>query len=746
MIEVNHLSKTFGSKFTRKNCVLNDVSFTLPDKGLVAIFGKSGSGKTTLLNIIGGLDVQDKGYICVDGEKITSKNRDKVRDKKIGFIFQNYYLEKGYSVSEILYNAMKIAGFTDDEEIKRRTSEVLELVDLKKYEHKSADALSGGQKQRVAIARALIKGTNIILADEPTGNLDVENTIHVMNILKKISKTRLVVLVTHETSLISKYADSHIELIDGVLQENTTVEDSNGYVFNDNDDTNVEIFSQSESKNTGKLFNLKTIFKFLRINNEKKGNVFKKLFLVLMAIISCVFGFALNESINNIQTHKKISENSVYTNLNTYSELSMIDRNYYENIDFFEINQRSANFSYNNISSIASLKESYTPKAIEKNTSLNIIYGDMPKNGQVLISKVLADNIKHDLRINELENDEAILLMKFDNDYSISGIVDGDENQVWFTKIDYVNFLGIYNNLKFIDNNHLFFNGSYSDMTYSATIKLYDGNKELNDNQIVIDISRNSLYKMMSNTSEADYISEMANKKLVNQSTAIYIENSEMYVKSFNITRDVMDTDITINVTSNALDNIFVYLTPNIDILGNDTTTSYYFEISTNGGEQLNDLNTRLNTRGIKGVDINAIYKNNDALKKSEGMRIVYILIIAIVLTLCIYYFIEMSESLKNSKEYGIYRAIGVNKSNLLFKETIRVIYKNITVYFIGILVATILFASYYSVSNLSFGLFIGISALVFVVGAILMLIVSLIPYLFVITKTPSEIISRYDI
>lgn len=746
MIEVNHLSKTFGSKFTRKNCVLNDVSFTLPDKGLVAIFGKSGSGKTTLLNIIGGLDIQDKGYICIDNEKITGKNRDRVRDKKIGFIFQNYYLEKGYSVSEILYNAMKIAGFTDDKEIKRRTSEVLELVDLKKYEHKSADALSGGQKQRVAIARALIKGTNIILADEPTGNLDVENTIHVMNILKKISKTRLVVLVTHETSLINKYADSHIELIDGVLQTNTTVLDLNGYVFNDDDNNDVEIFSQSESKNTGKLFNLKTIFKFLRINNEKNGNIFKKLFLVLMAIISCVFAFSLNESINNVQTHKKLNENSVYTNLNTYSELSMINRDYYENIDFFEINQRSGNFSYNNISSIASLKELYTPKAIEKNTCLNILYGNMPSNGQVLISKMLADNIKHDLRINELENDEALLLMKFDNDYSISGIVDGDENQVWFTKIDYVNFLGIYNNLKFIDKNHFFFNGNYSDMTYSATIKLYDGNKELNDNQIVIDISRNSLYKMMSNTSEADYISEMANKKLVNQSTAIYIENSEMYVKSFNITREVMDTDITINVTSNALDNIFVYLTPNIDILGNDTTTSYYFEISTNGGVQLDNLNDRLNTRGIKGVDINSIYENMDELARTEKMQIVYILIIAIVLTLCIYYFIEMSESLKNSKEYGIYRAIGVNKSNLLFKEMIRVLYKNIIVYFVGILVATILFASYYSISNLSFCLFIGISTLVFVSGAILMLIVSLLPYLFVITKTPSEIISRYDI
>ena len=95
MIEVKHLSKTFGSRFTRKNCVLNDVSFNLPDKGLVAIFGKSGSGKTTLLNIIGGLDLQDKGEVIIEGERITNKNRDNIRNKKIGFIFQNYYLEHG---------------------------------------------------------------------------------------------------------------------------------------------------------------------------------------------------------------------------------------------------------------------------------------------------------------------------------------------------------------------------------------------------------------------------------------------------------------------------------------------------------------------------------------------------------------------------------------------------------------------------------------------------------------------------
>ena len=112
---------------------------------------------------------------------------------------------------------MVIAGFKDEEEISRRTTEVLKLVEMDRYKNKQGDALSGGQKQRVAIARALIKGSDVILADEPTGNLDVENTNKVMHILKEISKTQLVVIVTHELSLIEKYADSHIKLVDGEL-------------------------------------------------------------------------------------------------------------------------------------------------------------------------------------------------------------------------------------------------------------------------------------------------------------------------------------------------------------------------------------------------------------------------------------------------------------------------------------------------------------------------------------------------
>ena len=122
MIRVENIKKTFNPHSSARNQVLKGVSFELPDKGLVAIFGKSGSGKTTLLNIIGGLEKADSGKIIVNGESMKG-NEDKIRNQKIGFIFQNYYLERGYTISEIMRNAMLIAGFTDEKEIERRTEE-----------------------------------------------------------------------------------------------------------------------------------------------------------------------------------------------------------------------------------------------------------------------------------------------------------------------------------------------------------------------------------------------------------------------------------------------------------------------------------------------------------------------------------------------------------------------------------------------------------------------------------------------
>ena len=133
-IKVENIKKVFNPHSRNRNQVLNDVSFELPDKGLVAIYGKSGSGKTTLLNIIGGLERQDGGKIYIDGECVSGK-ADRIRNEKIGFIFQNYYLENGYTIAEIMRNAMLIAGFQDEKAIAGRSQEVLTLVDMERFKN-----------------------------------------------------------------------------------------------------------------------------------------------------------------------------------------------------------------------------------------------------------------------------------------------------------------------------------------------------------------------------------------------------------------------------------------------------------------------------------------------------------------------------------------------------------------------------------------------------------------------------------
>ena len=285
MIRVENIKKTFNPHSSARNQVLKGVSFDLPDKGLVAIFGKSGSGKTTLLNILGGLEKADSGKITIDGEAM-SGNVDRIRNQKIGFIFQNYYLERGYTIAEIMRNAMLLAGFKDEQEIERRSEEVLQLVDMERFKNKQGDALSGGQKQRVAIARALIKGADVILADEPTGNLDAQNTYKVMDILKEISKTKLVVLVTHEVTLIKKYADSHIKLVDGQLVDDAEIDEAElaeityGNVKAEPvNAADLTDFHKSTAKKNGKLFTLKNVLRSLRADKDKSGsggNIFKQ--------------------------------------------------------------------------------------------------------------------------------------------------------------------------------------------------------------------------------------------------------------------------------------------------------------------------------------------------------------------------------------------------------------------------------------------------------------------------------------
>lgn len=751
-IKVENIVKTFNRHSRNANKVLKGVSFELPDKGLVCIFGKSGSGKTTLLNIIGGLEKADNGKVYIDGE-CTSGKTDKIRNAKIGFIFQNYYLEKGYTIAEILRNQMIIAGFKDEKEIERRTEEALKLVDMERFKNKLGDALSGGQQQRVAIARAIVKGSDIILADEPTGNLDAENTMKVMDILKEISKTQLVVIVTHEVSLIKKYADSHIKIVDGELVEDGEIEETDlapatyDNVKEGNETHSVlTTFTKSTAKRNGRLFTLKTIFKRNKGDGEKAysvGNVFKQIFILALAVVMTFFSFSAFEALSAVTENKTLGANTVYTNLNSYSVLRKTDESHYKSIDFFDTEMRTGSFSYGGLASLSGVEVKYTPKAIEEGDEIAVEYGRLPEKGEAIVSRKMAEELKREFRMKELNTDKAITLMTFDGEYPITGITGGNDKIIYLNKEDYVNFLGVYNKIGFSDGEEIFFKDTYGSASFTAEILLYDG--EIANDKVRVEINRNSLYKMMTDTTQADFEVNKTNSRLKNTPYAIQVTGSKVYVEQFKITRDVMDTDIRVYVNKNVLHNIFVYISPNLDALSS-TGSQYYFEITTESAEQLASLKSDLRDLGVTAVNVGAAYEQENEEEKQDAASGLYLYLLVIVLLLIIYFFIEKSASIKNSKEYGIYRAIGVNKGNLLFKECTQAVVHNILSFFVFSVVTVALVAVRYAIMNVAFAGFIGLAAASFAVGAVLMTCISLIPYLFVLTQSPSEILARYDI
>ena len=751
-IKVENIVKTFNRHSRNANKVLKGVSFELPDKGLVCIFGKSGSGKTTLLNIIGGLEKADSGKVYIDGE-CTSGKTDKIRNAKIGFIFQNYYLEKGYTIAEILRNQMMIAGFKDEKEIERRTEEALKLVDMERFKNKLGDALSGGQQQRVAIARAIVKGSDIILADEPTGNLDAENTMKVMDILKEISKTQLVVIVTHEVSLIKKYADSHIKIVDGELVEDGEIEETDlapatyDNVKEGNETHSVlTTFTKSTAKRNGRLFTLKTIFKRNKGDGEKAysvGNVFKQIFILALAVVMTFFSFSAFEALSAVTENKTLGANTVYTNLNSYSVLRKTDESHYKSIDFFDTEMRTGSFSYGGLASLSGLEVKYTPKAIEEGDEIAVEYGRLPEKGEAIVSRKMAEELKREFRMKELNTDKAITLMTFDGEYPITGITGGDDKIIYLDKEDYVNFLGVYNKIGFSDGEEIFFKDTYGSASFTAEILLYDG--EIANDKVRVEINRNSLYKMMTDTTQADFEVNKTNSRLKNTPYAIQVTGSKVYVEQFKITRDVMDTDIRVYVNKNVLHNIFVYISPNLDALSS-TGSQYYFEITTENPEQFASLKSDLRDLGVTAVNVGAAYEQENEEEKQDAASGLYLYLLVIVLLLTIYFFIEKSASIKNSKEYGIYRAIGVNRSNLLFKECTQAVVHNILSFFVFSAVTVALVAVRYAIMNVAFAGFIGLAAAGFATGAVLMTCISLIPYLFVLTQSPSEILARYDI
>lgn len=218
MVRLEHVNKYFFRRRKNEIHAINDTTLNLEGQGLIALLGPSGCGKTTLLNAIGGLDKINQGEIYVNGQRIsrrTSGKVDQIRTLNVGYIFQNYNLVDSMTVFDNVAVALQMIGMKDKEEIRTRVNYVLEKVGMYRYRNRYADMLSGGERQRVGIARAIVKNPAIVIADEPTGNLDSRNTLEVMNIIKSVAEERLVILVTHEEKLADFYADRIIRIKDG---------------------------------------------------------------------------------------------------------------------------------------------------------------------------------------------------------------------------------------------------------------------------------------------------------------------------------------------------------------------------------------------------------------------------------------------------------------------------------------------------------------------------------------------------
>ena len=360
MLKLENITKIYEGK-NFKQIALNDVTLAFRNNEFVSILGPSGSGKTTLLNIIGGLDKYTYGNLIIDGvstRKYKERDWNNYRSKKVGFIFQSYNLINHQTVLSNVLLSLNIAGKPKKESIKL-AKKVLKDVGLENYIKKKPKELSGGQMQRVAIARALVTNPDIILCDEPTGALDSQTSIQIMELLKKISKEKLVIMVTHNVTLANKYSDRVIALNDGVITYDTSPYE-------------VENYSLKKIKNKRKTMNKFTSLS-LSFNNllTKKSRTLLTSFAGSIGIIGIALVLSLSKG-----TQKYINK----IEKNTFSKYPIsIMESYIDYQNMFDKEKESC------------------------------------KNGSICFINDLTNNVVNDNKINSISKFSNILKQNYEN-------------------------------------------------------------------------------------------------------------------------------------------------------------------------------------------------------------------------------------------------------------------------------------------------------------------------------------------
>lgn len=294
MLKLVNINKTYQVDKEFKVVALNNINLEFEDTGFVCILGQSGCGKTTMLNILGGLDNYTSGDLIINGQSTKDyqvSSWDNYRNKEIGIVFQSYNLIPHLSVLNNVELALTLSGINKKER-EERAKEALISVGLEKEIYKKPNQLSGGQMQRVALARALVNKPNIILADEPTGALDSITSIQVMDILKEISKTKLVITVTHNEELADKYASRIIRLKDGNVVEDT-------YLDNKDKEIDVSEVKKDEKIEEKKKHTSMSFFTALSISGKNLLTKKKKTIITSVAASFGIIGVGLVLALSN---------------------------------------------------------------------------------------------------------------------------------------------------------------------------------------------------------------------------------------------------------------------------------------------------------------------------------------------------------------------------------------------------------------------------------------------------------------
>lgn len=808
MLSLKNVNKYFNRHRKNEIHVINNISLEFNDNGLVALLGPSGCGKTTLLNAIGGLDKIKSGKIYVNGKKISSKidsKVDKIRNLNIGYIFQDYKLVDNMSVFDNVALVLTMLGIKDKNEVKNRVEYVLDKVGMLRYKRRPASMLSGGERQRVDIARALVKNPNIILADEPTGNLDSKNSLEIMKIIKSISKDRLVILVTHEVNLAKFYADRIIELKDGSIVKDYINKDKedldyaidnniylkdfdkhdvikdedkliniylddkdkikldivvrNGNIYvnsksRDNvvvidEDSNIELINDSykkiqesdidkynfDLKDYGKKKRYSSIFNPISLitNGFKKvfDYSFLKKLLLLGFILSGMFIMYSVSSIAstiNVKDEDFVTMNKNYLSVNL-NKIKVDDYLKYENldsVDYIMPGNSSVNFSvnYNDYYQSINIKDILSGSLSDINLikDSDILYGTMPKE----MNEVVVD--KRSILSMFDENGYANMIgiknvrdmigreIKIDtmDAFVIVGIVDLGSPSIYMNRSNFINVLS---NTKNNDTN------MYISEEEIGNQKIYDYNLEVNDIELKKGNYPVNDYEVIVNIKNSDTMP-------LNKYIDTKVNDKKLLVVGYYFSKDNMDAFL---VNNNTIKYDLISKSKDLVLVSKDKDKTI---------NEFRDMG--LNIEDSYSVSRKKYIESNKERVNTTLLVSGVILIISLVEV----FLMIRASFLSRVKSVGIYRAIGVKKSDIY-----RMFYGEIIAITTIASVPGIILASYILkvLSNIKFlskyflvNFRIVLLSIIFVY--IFNLIIGLIPVFNTIRRRPASILSRHDL